>query len=323
MILSTVLAAACANTPASQPSHASQVVAGSAQFGASGELRAPSDYRSWVYLTTGFEMAYGPAAVAQRDGGVATMDNVFVEKWAYDGFVANGVWPEHTRFALEIRAGEHTGSIVTTGHFQTDLAGLEVEVKDTKQFANGWGFFAFQTDGAGPVGTATLLPQSAACYACHAKNAAVENTFTQFYPTLFSVARAKGTVRKDFIGIPPSTNEVAEEVTAHGWASARIGIDAALAKWPDANIGREFTLNGLGYRLLATRQEDALAIFEYVTQRFAGSANAWDSLAEAYDAAKQRDKARAAAAKGLDALVDDPIAGQARERLEQSLRARL
>ena len=39
------------------------------------------------------------------------------------------------------------------------------------------------------------LPAAAGCFACHSKNAAVENTFVQFYPTLIPVAKAKGTLK--------------------------------------------------------------------------------------------------------------------------------
>ena len=40
------------------------------------------------------------------------------------------------------------------------------------------------------------IPTSASCYSCHAQNAAVENTFTQFYPVLRDVAKQKGTFKK-------------------------------------------------------------------------------------------------------------------------------
>ena len=56
-------------------------------------------------------------------------DTVFVEPAAYASFVQTGTWPDRTMFVLEIRTSEHTGSIVTTGHFQRDLMGLEAEIK--------------------------------------------------------------------------------------------------------------------------------------------------------------------------------------------------
>jgi hypothetical protein len=49
-----------------------------------------------------------------------------------------------------------------------------------------------------------LLPRWAAvafpkdrCFDCHDKNAAVDNTFVQFYPTLFDIAAEHGTLEPD------------------------------------------------------------------------------------------------------------------------------
>ena len=45
---------------------------------------------------------------------------------------------------------------------------------------------------------ANPLPASAPCYSCHRNNAAVENTFVQFYPTLMDVARKMGTIKSTY-----------------------------------------------------------------------------------------------------------------------------
>lgn len=271
-----------------------------------------ADYRTWVYLTSGLGMSYGPAA---RTSDAPLFDTVFVDRAAYDHFVAHGAWPDRTTFVLEVRTSEHTGSIVTTGNYQTELAGVEMEVKDAR-LPGGWGFYAFDPASAAPP---RLLPRTADCYACHAQHAAVENTFTQFYPTLFAIARARGTVRKDFPGLPPGSDELYAQITAHGFAAAKRGLDAALARWPAASIAREATLNRLGYRLLATRPADAVAVLAEVTERFPGSSNAWDSLAEACEAQHDVPRARAANARGLAALPDDP---DRRPATEQALHAR-
>jgi hypothetical protein len=42
------------------------------------------------------------------------------------------------------------------------------------------------------------LGASAGCNACHSKNAAVEHTFVQFYPTLLEIAKAKGTLNPSY-----------------------------------------------------------------------------------------------------------------------------
>jgi cytochrome c551/c552 len=66
-------------------------------------------------------------------------------------------------------------------------------VKDSKRFKlDGWEYFAF----SGNAQTTKAIGQPGGCNACHNKNAAVENTFVQFYPTLLEIARAKGTIKK-------------------------------------------------------------------------------------------------------------------------------
>lgn len=285
------------------------------------ELGPPRDYRSWVYLTSGFNMGYGPAAVEARAGGVGSYDTVFVDPAAHAEFVKTGAWPDHTMFVLEIRSSEHSGSIVTTGHFQTDILGIEAEIKD-RRIAGGWGFFSFPSDDRGPTGPTKRHPETAACYECHAVNAAVENTFTQFYPTLLPVAQAHGTVRKDFVGIPPSVDEIRAEIVAGGYAAARPRIDAALAKWPDAVIGKEVSLNRLGYKLAADKHvADAIEVLADVTRRFPRSANAWDSLAEVLEGAGKLAEARDATRRGL-AVIDQVPPGSRRDALGKSLRDR-
>ena len=65
------------------------------------------------------------------------------------------------------------------GQFQRGApTGVETHVKDASK--GGWGFYAFGKDSA----SGTLLPKTAACYACHAANARTDTTFSQFYPEL-------------------------------------------------------------------------------------------------------------------------------------------
>jgi hypothetical protein len=323
LLLGVILLQACAAAPATQ-SPSQRVAASAPRFNATGELLPPTDYRSWMFLTSGFSMAYGPIAEVAAASGVQALDNVFVGREPYERFLNTGRWPESTMFVLEVRSAEHTGSIVTVGHYQTDLAAIEVEVKDSARFPGGWGFFSFETASNGPAGPARLLTRDASCYDCHAQNAAVENTFTQFYPTLFAVARDKGTVRKDFVGIPPSAGELYDEIAVHGWEAARQTIDAAVAKWPAANVAREFTFDQIGHRLLGARRiAEGIAVFADATQRFPGSASAWDNLAEAFEAANRRDEARQANARGLAVLATDRTPASSRkDGLERSLRER-
>jgi hypothetical protein len=289
-----------------------------------GGLEPPTDYRSWVFLTAGFAMSYGPAAQAALAGGVDVLDNVYVTPAAYRGFRATGTWPEATMFVLEIRTAEETGSIVTRGRYQTELVGIEAAVKDTARFGgSGWAYFDFASDADGPIAPATALPATASCQACHEKNGAVEQTFTQFYPTLFPVARAKGTVRPDFVGVPPTPGELASHIAAGGWTAGKRHLDDVAARWPAATVLRESSLNRAAYRLHEQKLPAAIGLFEDITRRFPASANAWDSLSEAYEASAMTAEARTAVERGLAALsADTAMPAPRRTAIEASLRQR-
>jgi hypothetical protein len=131
-------------------------------------------------------MNYNPA-----HGGHEMFTNVFVPQWAYREFLTSGKWPDKTMFVVEDRESQSKGSINKTGHFQTDLMGIGVEVKDEARFPDKWAYFNFGAD----TKTAEANPK-AACWQCHEDNAAVEHTFVQFYPTLKPVAQKFGTYRE-------------------------------------------------------------------------------------------------------------------------------
>jgi hypothetical protein len=144
----------------------------------------PENYRQWVWLSSGLGMSYSPAA-ADRE---PQFDNVFVDPASYQSFVRNGLWPDGTMLVLEARDSVSHGSINQSGRFQGALRDIEVEAKDRGK----WAFYSFGFS----TKPASALPATAACYSCHAQNGAVDNTFVQFYPTLFEIARQKGTLRK-------------------------------------------------------------------------------------------------------------------------------
>ena len=68
------------------------------------------------------------------------------------------------------------------GYFQGELAATEVAVKDSARFQTGWAYFDF-AGGSRLRETAASQPAER-CHACHVKNAAHDNVFTQFYPPL-------------------------------------------------------------------------------------------------------------------------------------------
>jgi Cytochrome P460 len=155
-----------------------------------GRLGFPEDYRSWIYLTTGFDMSYS----AGMRMGHHMFDNVFVQPEAYKVFLDTGKWPEKTMLIIEARGARDKGSINKSGNYQsTDVMGYEIHVKDSARFQDGWAFFGFNDKNA-----AQMVPRSADCYSCHRDHAAVDTTFVQFYPTLLPIAAAKGTLSESY-----------------------------------------------------------------------------------------------------------------------------
>jgi hypothetical protein len=163
-----------------------------------GKIVFPKDYRSWAYLTTGLAMSYSPRT---QPNGQPFFDNVFVTPAAYRAFTETGHWPDKTVFVIEVRASREKGSINKSGHFQGDVAGYDVEVRDDARFPNeNWKWTAFDApDAVGAVAPAQAFPKTAACFQCHNANAAVDKSFVQFYPTLLPIARAKGTLNAAYV----------------------------------------------------------------------------------------------------------------------------
>lgn len=158
-----------------------------------GDMLPPSNYREWIYLTSGIDMSYSANAM-QTDH--STFDNVFVNPEAYRSFLATGTWPDKTVMILEAREARSKGSINQRGHYQAvGVMDFEVHVKDESRFPGKWAFFSFDAPGK----NGTLIPEKAPCYSCHAQHGAVDTTFVQFYPTLLPIAQKKGTLSAEFL----------------------------------------------------------------------------------------------------------------------------
>lgn len=181
-VLALAVASAAPPTPSGTTSNAT------APFTADGRLKPPVDYREWIFLTSGLDMTY------RKNSGPdhSMFDNVFVQPQMYRSFVQTGTWPEGTELVKESRSASEKGSINQGGKFQSgDAMGFEVHVKDSKRFADGWGFFYFDSVRSGPT---QMIPAAAPCYTCHRENGAVDSTFVQFYPTLLGIATQKRTL---------------------------------------------------------------------------------------------------------------------------------
>ena len=153
-----------------------------------GQLLRPDDYREWMFLSAGFGMNYSP-----EPGSHEMFTNVFVQRWAYDEFVKSGKWPEQSMFVIDERDAASRSSINQKGHYQTDLMGLAVEVKDSARNPDKWAYYAFGDENK----SAGAMPHGNPCWSCHDAHAAVEHTFVQFYPTLKPVAKKFGAYNEE------------------------------------------------------------------------------------------------------------------------------
>lgn len=162
-------------------------------YTADGKLILPTDYREWVYLSSGLGMSYNPKAMASPS---PMFDNTFVNPESYRAFVRTGTWPDRTVIVLEVRDSADKGSINQHGRYQSGgVQGMEVHVKDTARFQGGWAFFSFD-DSPAP---AKPIPTTEACYSCHRAHGAVDTTFVQFYPTLLPIAQQHSTLSESYL----------------------------------------------------------------------------------------------------------------------------
>jgi cytochrome P460 len=158
------------------------------QYDEKGQLLRPTDYREWMFLSAGYGMNYSP-----EPGSHEMFTNVFVQRWAYDEFAKSGKWPEQSMFVIDEREAASRSSINQKGHYQTDLMGLAVEVKDSTRNPDKWAYYGFAADSK----SSGAMAHGNSCWACHDAHAAVEHTFIQFYPTLKTVAKQFGTYNEE------------------------------------------------------------------------------------------------------------------------------
>ena len=111
--------------------------------------------------------------------------------------------------------------------------------------------------------------------------------------------------------LPPTpTQQFWTELTKPGGvAKARVIFDAARKKDPAAVLFPEQEMNGYGYELLqASKNDDAIVVFQMNVEAYPKSANTYDSLSDAYLAAGKRDDALKLAEKALQVLAADTTA---------------
>jgi cytochrome P460 len=154
-------------------------------------MAVPGNYREWVFLTASLDLNYNTAAAPSHH----MLDNIFVNPEAYKVFLQTGTWPDKTVLIKENRMAESAGTFSKAGQFQAEVKDVEIHAKDEARFPGKWAFFK-SPDGKA---LAVLRPPSADCYSCHQDHGAADTTFVQFYPTLFGIAKDKGTLSAAYL----------------------------------------------------------------------------------------------------------------------------
>ncbi len=145
-----------------------------------GSLLRPDSYEEWMHVGTSLGLGYSEEAASDPPG---SFQNVYIQREAYAHYQSTGRFPEKTMLALAIHQRRQKQSIARQGFFQGDLTALELAVKDSSRFPDGWAYFDF---GAKTRDSAQPLPKDR-CFSCHQKSAGDDNVFVQFYPVLRGV----------------------------------------------------------------------------------------------------------------------------------------
>ena len=150
-------------------------------YTADGDLILPENYRTWIFVGASLGLSYSEGAAEREGPGAFT--NVYIQPEAYRYFMETGEFPEGTMLPMDIFRPGTRESINQAGYFEKDFLGMEVAVKDSERYEEGWAYLSFRDRSGGLRESASAFPKDR-CYDCHAEHAATDNVFTQFYPLL-------------------------------------------------------------------------------------------------------------------------------------------
>jgi hypothetical protein len=169
LVVPALAAALCGSAPACPEA--------GPRYTADGRLLRPEGVDRWVLVGASLGQGYTDAT----EDGPGMFHRVYLEPSAYDHFRRTGRFRAGTMLALAIRRPERRVPPSRTGWTEGELTALELAVKDPSRFAGGWAYFDFGRD----TDPAAAFPPER-CASCHARHAARDNVFVQFYPQLRS-----------------------------------------------------------------------------------------------------------------------------------------
>lgn len=152
------------------------------RFNSQGALVKPTGWEKWVMVGASIGLSYNESARTPAAGEAPGMfHNIFMQPWAYRHFAEKGEFADGTMFVLAMYEAARNHDPARGGFYEGDVfPGIEIHLKKPGVDPTGWAFYNFGATAA----TASKVPGNAACYSCHATEAAFDNVFTQFYPPL-------------------------------------------------------------------------------------------------------------------------------------------
>jgi CubicO group peptidase (beta-lactamase class C family) len=241
-----------------------------------------------------YEQPLPPARAAMTAGGTRGDGTAVHGRWhIYPEMAAAGLWTTPTdlaRFAIEIALSKH-------GKSNRVLSGKMTQQMLTPVFPEiGLGFFLEKDNpgqfghGGADVGFQALLTMNAETGQGMAVMANSDNGSAVGDFVVRSVAKEYGWKYKD--SGPGAFGTLMLIAKLRGAEAALQRYSEFKKSGSDKYKVDEGTLNGLGYRLLYSGQEqDAIAIFQRNVQEYPNSSNVYDSLGEAYAKVGQKELA--------------------------------
>ena len=149
-------------------------------------LIRPNGYERWVLAGASMGLGYSQPSGADAAGATGgVFHNVYMESTAYEYYVRTGKFREKTMFAMTLYEPGQKVHPSKRGFFEGKFLAVEVALKDSERYPGSWAYFNF---GEGKPGSRAVANPREGCQACHVKNAADDNVFVQFYPTLRAVS---------------------------------------------------------------------------------------------------------------------------------------
>ncbi|MDZ4689478.1 MAG: cytochrome P460 family protein, partial [Planctomycetaceae bacterium] len=159
------------------------------EYDPDGKLVRPTGYEKWVVVGTSIGLDYSDGG-KKAPNNPGTFHNVYLQPEAFEHYVATGKFPEQTVFIVtnnKSQPAKTKGTVSRSGFVAAPTSGLEIAIKDTKRYPDGWAYFMFH-DGPSksnaPVRPAERAFERKDCFDCHAEHGEVDNVFTQFYSVL-------------------------------------------------------------------------------------------------------------------------------------------